>query len=563
MVLAYTQTTDGTNASFNLTDLQVVISETAGTLNVTAVGGNSITSYRYRYVLQSGNLSTAPETTTSSNSFAITGLTPGQTYKIQVRAYGAGGAYGNAITKEYIYIPIASGNTGIQSSLTDMSELDEAIKLMQQRNSEYQASSTGSRQLSKNKSFFVVNNNSKNKTEYTVAYKSFTQIPTNESYYSFGSTIIFDPMQDQLTQVGGIGFFVGGLGTTGYFLRIRASAGIAAQSSNNEVEIVKVLEENDIPLVDSQKTKVTTASGIYGGKAYKVDIKVKVESKKVTIDAYINGFKITAVDTEPTPLDSIYKKVLPVSNKLAMFSGSGKLNFDYIYGMSLTQKQYESSSLFNIYTGQFSNNQIDFLFGERMLDINSSTTLTNGAVEEFGALAREIRYFKFKFPDRPAIPIAPSTGSNDFIKIIGSKLNHFGAEAYLLNNSGFSTGLSADSESTFMVYGYSIGKTGTLQYDNFDKNLYTSEEPVIFETKWLQSESDVINLADWIKSQWSKKQTILNLEIFGNPLLQVGDIIKIDYPYQGLTTSQKFIILSISNNYQSGLSTTISCRSIS
>lgn len=598
MVLPYLLINGGTDINLDLTDIQVVISDISGRIDVTPIGATGATSYRYKYALQSADVTAAAETTTSSSTFSITGLTPGATYKVLVRAYN-GALFGNAKVKEYIFIPKPATDAKIGETLGKDTTTEVAANQwnadpglaratvmsantqnwtmedwMKYFNSgatsleEYiyaadeSPNPTGIGTIEpKNKSLFSITNSSKSKSEYSIAYKNFTEIPTTKSYYCFGATILLDSTVDIPVQTGGIGFFVGNQGSTGYFIRIRASSSMGTATSDKEVEIVKVLNGNDIPLTDSQKSDVTTISGIYVGKAYKVDVKVKVEANKITITAFINGFKITATDTQAA--GSIYQTILTVTNGVAMFAGSGTVNFDYIYGMAITEAQYNSDDLFNIYTGKFANNQIEFLFGERMLDLQTSATTIEGKVEEFGTVAREIKKYQFKFSDRPAMPIAPSTGANDFIKIVGSKLTNFGAEAYVLNNSGFATALSSDTESTFMVYGYSISKTGTIEYDNFDKNLYTSEEPIIFQTNWLQNEYDVKALADWIKGQWSKKQNLVTMQIFGNPLLQVGDVISIDYAYHGLTTSQKFIILSISHNYENGLNSTITCRSIS
>jgi len=569
MVLPYLMINGGTGGpSLEITDIQVVISDTSGRIDVTPIGATSATSYRYKYALQSADVTAAAETTTSSSTFSITGLTPGATYKVLVRAY-SGATFGNAKVKEYIFIPKPATDATIKETLGKDSTSEVAANAWNAdpglARATVMAANTADWTMEDwikyFNSQFSITNSSKNKSEYSIAYKNFSEIPTAKSYYCFGSTILLDSPEDVATQSGGIGFFVGNQGSTGYFIRIRASAHITALTSDKEVEIVKVLNGNDIPLTDSQKTQVTTVSGIYAGKAYKVDVKVKVEANTITITAFINGFKITATDTQAA--GSIYQTILPVTNSVAMFAGTGTVNFDYIYGMAITQEQYESENLFNIYTGKFANNQIDFFFGERMLDLKTSAVTIEGRVEEFGTVAREIRKYKFKFSDRPAIPIAPSTGANDFIKIVGSKVNNFGAEAYVLNNSGFATALGSDTDSTFMVYGYSISKTGTIEYDNFDKNLYTSEEPIVFQTNWLQNEYDVKALADWLKNQWSKKQSVVTLQIFGNPLIQVGDVINIDYPYHGLTTSQKFIVLNVSHNYQSGLDSTITCRSIS
>jgi hypothetical protein len=599
MVLPYFLINGGAQGvNLDITDISVVISETSGRIDVSPIGATSATSYRYKYALQSADINAAAETTTSSSTFAITGLTPGSIYKVLVRAYN-GATFGDAKLKEYIYIPkpavvakvgdtLGADNTAespmtqwnadpglaratVMSSNTQTWTMEDWLKYFNSSSISledyiYSADATanpiglGSIEP-KNKSLLSLTNTSKNKAEYSIAYKSFTEIPTNKSYYAFGSTILLDSSIDVPIQTGGMGFFVANQGSTGYYIRIRATASIGTVTSDKEVEIVKVLNGNDIPLIDSQKSQVTTISGIYAGKAYKVDTKVKVEANKITITAFINGFKITATDTQTA--GSIYQTILPVTNSVAMFAGMGTVNFDYIYGMAITEDQYNSDDLFNIYTGKFADNQIEFFFGERMLDLSTSATTIEGRIEEFGTVAREIRKYQFKFSDRPSIPIAPTTGANDFIKIVGSKITNFGAEAYVLNNSGFATALSSDTESTFMVYGYSISKTGTIEYDNFDKNLYTSEEPIIFETKWLQNEYDVKALADWLKSQWSKKQTIITLQVFGNPLIQVGDVIRIEYPYHGLINSQKFIILGVSHNYENGLDTTITCRTIS
>ncbi len=52
------------------------------------------------------------------------------------------------------------------------------------------------------------------------------------------------------------------------------------------------------------------------------------------------------------------------------------------------------------------------------------------------------------------------------------------------------------------------------------------------------------------------------MKIFGNPLISVGDIITIDYPYQDLTVEQKIIVVKVSQRYQGGLETEITGRTL-
>ena len=55
---------------------------------------------------------------------------------------------------------------------------------------------------------------------------------------------------------------------------------------------------------------------------------------------------------------------------------------------------------------------------------------------------------------------------------------------------------------------------------------------------------------------------ILNMSVFGNPLLSVGDVIKVKYEYNNLTADQKFLITDISHSYSQGLETAITCRTL-
>jgi hypothetical protein len=589
-MLPYLIANGGASGSgLDISSLTVSVDSTiSGKLNITATGATSATSYKYRYALQSGNINTAIDATSSSSTFSITGLTPGQIYQVMVRAYN-GATFGDAIIKQTVQIPIITPVATIQTATSPdvtgespiglwfsqgksseeifgpnglLSKWSQGL-LNNNTNNESSNSTSDSGMpnqlispaLSSTRSLFSISNNVQDKARFNVAYKQFTEIPTNEAYYSFGTTVLLDSTEYVPNQSGGIGFFVSNLGTTGYFLRIQASAAGYSSTRQNDISVFKLKDGDLISIPDSQKTDITTLAGVNAGQAYKVDVKIKVtDGVKNEMTFYVNGFQITAIDsTNP----------LPITNTVAMYSGSGTLNFDYIYGMSISEKEYSSSTLYNTYSGQFSDSHMEFLFGDKFFDNTILANPIKGRTEEFGTVGRELKTFQFKFPDRPAFPIAPTTGISSNIKIMGSKLTNFGAEAYVLNNSGFSVALSDDTEATFMVYGYSISKSGELQYDNFDKNLYTSEKPVIFNTRWLQNESDVKRLADWLKTQWAKKQALIELNVFGNPLLQVGDVITIDYPYYNITTSQKFLVLSVNNNYNGGLDTSITCRTIS
>ena len=409
------------------------------------------------------------------------------------------------------------------------------------------------------RSLFCVTNNSPSKTDYSLAYKAFTSMPTSgtDQYYTFGTTMFMENNINDPIAGGAFGFFMSSNASSGYIVKIDTSAKSSAMSSKNELSILKV-SNNTIQRLDDSQTEQVKLSGIYGGDSYRLDIRVKSTSLANTITVYVNGYQVDAIDTKTTE-----NPILSPTNILAMISTTGTTKFDYVYGIKTTEAQYNAKYTYNLYSGKFSSNSLQFLYGEKVLNQSTDTEPIKGQVEEFGIIAREIRKVDIKYSSRPAYPLWPSTGANKFATVIGSRTTPFSAEAYVLNNSGTYIPLDDGDTYSFYVGGKTVTKSGVLEYVDDSSNEFTSEEPVIFSSQWLQNNTDVINLAKWIKTQWAKKQMVSSLEMFGNPLISVGDVISIKYDYHGLDgTAQKFIVTNVDHSYSEGLSTSIVCRTL-
>lgn len=413
--------------------------------------------------------------------------------------------------------------------------------------------------VSSARSLFCITNNSISKTDYSIAYKALQSLPTNgtDQYYSFGTTLFMENNMNDPIAGGAFGFFMSQNASSGYIVKIDTSAKSSAISSKQELSILKVQNNTIKPLDDSQ-TEEVKLSGVFGGDAYRMDIRVKSTDDVNVITIYVNGYMIEVTDTKTAE-----NSILSPTNIVAMISTTGTTKFDYVYGIKTTLNQYNEKYTYNLYGGRFSTNSLKFLYGERVLSQASSTEPVNGQVEEFGIVAREIRKVDIKYSSRPSYPLWPSTGANQFATVIGSQTTPFSAEAYVLNNSGTYVPLDDGDKYSFYVGGKSISRSGVLEYVDDSSNEFTSEEPVIFSSQWLQNNSDVISLAKWIKTQWAKKQMVSSLEMFGNPLISVGDVISIKYDYHGLDgTSQKFIVTNVDHSYSEGLSTSVVCRTL-
>jgi hypothetical protein len=224
----------------------------------------------------------------------------------------------------------------------------------------------------------------------------------------------------------------------------------------------------------------------------------------------------------------------------------------------------------NLYQGQFNNDLINASYGDLVYVNNfkedeisfNNKKLT--AVDEFGTVVREIIKKDVSFPSnkRPAYPVQWSTGINPFAKILGTKISNFGSQIFVMNNTSQTIPLANGAEASFFLQGNTLGNTGELEYSTDELNDFVAKEPVVFASTWLQNESDVKSLAEWIKSNVVNKGKIVNMKIFGNPLISIGDIVGIKYLYQGLSGTENFIVTEVKHSFSEGLGTEITCRTL-
>ena len=243
----------------------------------------------------------------------------------------------------------------------------------------------------------------------------------------------------------------------------------------------------------------------------------------------------------------------------------GTAYFDYIYAMDLDEPKYSNSEYqLNVYRGQFSNDTLDNSFGDLVYSANDDSAYikTENSIEEFGTTAREILKTSVRFSSRPSFPLNWGAGNNQLVKILSSKVSNFGAESYVLNNTSTTVPLSDGNMASYYLFGNTLSPSGDLEYSTEKDTKYSVSEPVTFQSKWLQNINDVTSLANWIKTNVINKGKVVSMEVFGNPLVSVGDIISIDYAYQGFDGTEKFIVTNVSQSYQEGLSTNIGCRLI-
>lgn len=501
----------------------------------------------------------------SSNPKTITGLTAGALYKITTQAIGPSGEIGNSLT--------------VFHKLTGTAKEGSVIKEASDPTKKVTA-----------KSYLELTGGKYTDNKYTVAFKEFSgvQLATktnvtiregatpaatvygpsyaSQYYYAFGTSILFPKIETTSDRLeSGFGFFIQGTNNSidsGYVILIAETSTASAQS-HTAVRIAKIVGSKQLKvLTDSQQGRTATLDTMQGGKIVNVDVKVKVYQQTVTITAYINGFEITATDTNSSAGGNV---IIEPTKKVAAIAASGKSAFDYVYATSIQETQYSKTSAYNVYLGQFSNDFLENKFGNlTYLANNDNKDITDAGqyYDEFGTVVREMYKQNIKFSSRPAQPNAWSAGSSSSSKIISESTSSFGGEVFVLNNSSTTVPLADGETNSLFVYGTTIGLSGELEYSTNPSSEYIYKEPLTYQSNWIQNQADVESLATWIKSKVVNKAKIINMSVFGNPLISVGDIISVKYDYQGFLGTEKIIVTGVSHNFSGGLQTEIRGRTI-
>jgi hypothetical protein len=538
--------------------------------------------------------------TTTSGYHVRENLIPGQRYTVRARAYSganATGTYG-----EYIYesftMPKAASVASVSSTVsgtttpstvtyqdavtkTSLEKIlaEEYKKALEESNGvglsnqvdDDQASSfaveektgvsyaaSGNRELSK--SYLKIDQKSKEPNSYSIAIKD-SGISTSYKKYTFGTGILFASTADAPTSGGGMGFFTNSTGTSGYFVELKTDQS-NKDLKDKSLKIFKVVNSKRIYLTDSQDTESgRLLGGVLSSTLYKLDIDVTIEDGITVIDVYVNNFKVSAADKNEVGTTDPRRNVIAPTSNIALFSILNKTAFDYVYANPINSNQTIDAASRRIYDGQYATATLDFAFGEKIAeDFNSSSTKLS-YIEEFGKTVRELRYVKANFTQSAAIPLYASVGVNKFAKVIGSKFSNHGAEMFVINNAGAFIPLAYGNEQQFFVVGNYVD-TGSQHEYTEPFNESTPVEPATFQSMWIQSEQDAKALYGWIKNQWSKQQQSITMDIFGNPFIEVGDIITVNYLKNDLNGTQKFLVTNVNLGFEGGLSTSITARSI-
>jgi hypothetical protein len=335
------------------------------------------------------------------------------------------------------------------------------------------------------------------------------------------------------------------------------------------------------------KTQITVDDGGFTGQ-YKMtgeanaavnDIAVEyrlVEGKTNQIEffLYINDKFITSV---------IDTQALPVNQNISLFvRGSSKCMFENVYAIKSrfdsdrNERGFETPPATNEVFGVNSEESLNGSLRKYSMSGLIKDTVLSGIgpsgtpnyevyFEEFGSIMRECAMFNIKYDKAyPALyaKLSPTFNAFQGYSVSGFTANAYGAEFMIFNTSDSTINLDSTSGNYLRIQGVTFTQQSDqeLTVDEYmkkssdfnsisfgsnglsavteakntlsqikDSRITYGRKDFVLAAPYIQSQDSANNMMEWIISKIMKPKRMLGIKIFANPLIQIGDMIKVDY----------------------------------
>jgi hypothetical protein len=347
-------------------------------------------------------------------------------------------------------------------------------------------------------------------------------------------------------------------------------------------------------------------AGIFTGKVKNIidredsvyDLSVRMSNRKVgnktvnDFEIYLNNDNIGSV-SDTSPITNLQENVS------LFIRGSSRVMFENVFALDTTgydsaNKTSEEKSMFNIFDNKAVSNLTynkhylnNLLVSGFLSNINASKANTNTVYyEEFGTVMREVAYFNAKFDKAyPALrsTVSPNPASLGGWFVAGYNATPYRAEFLVFNTTDFTLNLGDNKEGSTQLNISGISFTqevaNELTVDSYynnriqssreansaDAGLYRTRltdirnnrkvygsKAFTIDSPYIQSQEMAENLMSWVVEKVSKPRKAVGVEIFGMPIIQLGDIIEFYYDESktkpNAVTGSRFVVYGIEHD---------------
>ncbi len=391
------------------------------------------------------------------------------------------------------------------------------------------------------------------------------------AFYHYGTRMRFIRQAGRTNQCAGLVIHNQNAGEDGYYFELTPSA-VAGGANKGTVQEVLVYARNG----GKDKILARGAIAIAENIDYEMDIKFTPLSGQHRLQCWINGQSVANVVVTSSD-------VVAQNGKFGMFiRGNTRAEFEYLYAIRREEEpgMLEDFSLLDKVERAYTGNQWDREWVYRWREykkrvkrksVKARMRYNRQFFDEFGPIVHEVREFDVKFDPAPILH-SRLYMSNDWSGCaIEYESTPFGATFVIANTSRKNAVLHGEDTISFSGTGDSIDQILTvfgrvLVMKDAEEVLAKNDDQIRIRGKneseisspWIQSKQQAQDLADWINANFSYGNEKATIEVFGNPLIELGDVVNVLYPQKHINSD--FFVIGVSNNFANGISTTLTLR---
>jgi len=312
--------------------------------------------------------------------------------------------------------------------------------------------------------------------------------------------------------------------------------------------------------------------GIFTTKWFEVDVTYKNVGGNHAIRVWVNG-KLVSDKTISTNKQT-------ANGRFGMFiRGKTVADFEYLYAISKAgaDPADDFSYLDKVetsYLGKQWDREFVYRWKTKTRRVKKKTQVSKYRVDqmffdEFGPYVHEIRNFDVKFDPSP-VQMSRLYCTNDWDVVpLEYNADPFGASFYIANTARGNVVINGDDSKSFSnnvvnqvlaVYGLAlVVKDGANVIAKNDTQIRRRGKiDSELSSDWIQNKSMAQDIADWMNAHFSYGNDTVTLNVFGNPLIELGDVVHIKYPSKFL--DDDYFVIGVSNSWDQGITTQLTCR---
>ena len=384
-----------------------------------------------------------------------------------------------------------------------------------------------------------------------------------------GTSIKFD--KGSAYSQGSAGLLIGGRSKdAGYYIELSTTSYVSKRRKYvNEVGVY--IRKDDGTFSRVGKGAVV---GVSKNKWYDIDVFQKKVGSDFEITVAVNG--VTAIVTSIPSSRALSSEMGGIYGVFAR--GHTHVSFEYLYAATSSEMvsfSDDDASRWDLIDGGYRSKYYNYYLynkkaNERLTKKSVSRLNRNFgfSFDEFGTKAHEIREFDVTFDPAPVVHsrlymsnewyadcVEYVSDSNSAKFIVVGK----GRDNVIINGEDtLLYGKDNPVDQKLLIYGRVVTVEDTQNYEVTNEKSIRRTGPVelTVSSPWIQSESSAKKIGDWIADHWANGSESIEIETFGNPLLQVGDVVSVCYTRKKmLPESHQYYITGVSQSYNEGLST--------